>query len=150
MESEISKYFWDGENVTIRHGYVLVQEDKEHPLKWYNYEVYLCKQDRDSNYETLKAIIPAIEIITKNGYKFHISNHYGVGVYSLLQGGTWRQISFHFDEPYEFIGDEVKKIPEYDQIKYHAHELKRMAWQRVTYPNEYKAIERLRKLIKQT
>lgn len=141
-------YKWDGNPVTIKHGYILISKYKEHSLRWYNYEIYLAEKDTDGNYETLKAIIPAIEITTKENHVFHISNHYGIGIYALLRGGTWRQASFHFDGEYEFIEDDKYKISEFNFIGYHAFELKRMAWQRITFPEEYKKIEALQKLIK--
>ena len=72
------KYFWQGKSVKVQFGYCKVQENKERPLWWYNYECFLSKSKKCT-------IIEAIKIEGKE--PFVIANHFGIGVYKLMNGG---------------------------------------------------------------
>lgn len=64
-------------------------------------------------------------------------------------GGDYEAVGQSFEiGAYEFINDDTQSITEYNHIGYHIHELKRMRWQRLTYPVQFEKIEALRKLIK--
>jgi len=77
-KSTDQKYFWQGKPVKVQFGYCKVQENKERPLWWYNYECFLSKSKKCT-------IIEAIKIEGKE--PFVIANHFGIGVYKLMNGG---------------------------------------------------------------
>lgn len=139
----MSKYFWRGEPVTVRFGLVKVEENKEKPLYWYNYEVAV------DNPASKFSFVDAIEITTKDSV-FCIANHFGVGVYKLLQGG-WPNVS-HFSLPGGSMFLEQKGFEEFHSefnlIGYEKYERLRRRWQAKHFPEEFNKNERLRKLFK--
>jgi hypothetical protein len=132
------KYFWQGEPVKVQFGYCKVQENKEHLLWWYNYECSLNKS-------RLYTIIEAIKIETEN--PFVISNHFGIGVYKLINGG-WPDCE-HYSLPLESFSpckpieqDEIFNIEGYSN-----HERGRIKWFFEVYPEESKRLKNLKKHI---
>ena len=129
-----ANYQWHGESVRVRFGNCIVKENKEKPLYWYNYECY----------PEGKACIPVIEVTTKGGQVFMISNHFGIGVYKLLKGG-WPDTS-HFSVEGEFSTKPQLKITEFDPEGYAAYEAEREKWQAENYPEEYEKVSHLRNM----
>ena len=159
MKTEDSNtYQWQGENVSARFGYVIQNENVEKPMCWYNFECYTSEQldgrFKDNHFVRANglhfALIPAIEVEAKNGYRFLLSNHYGIGVSKLLKGG-WPNHA-HFSLSGEFHEDNAPyyAIKEFDLDGYEAHESARRNWQKKNYPVEFERVEMLRSMITRT
>ena len=133
----MGKYQWQGENIKIKFGNCIVEENKEKPLYWYNYE---CSLQHDG-----KACIPAIQITTKEGQVFVIANHFGIGVHKLINGG-WPNYT-HFSLNGKFSTNPQLRYGEFDLDNYSVYEAEREKWQKKTSPEEYKKILALRKMI---
>lgn len=138
------EYQWQGEPVKVRFGLAEAKTNKDKPLYWYNYEISLEETTMQGT-----VLISAIEVETKSGYKFLISNHFGIGVRKLLRGGSPNTCHFSFDDGAKFA--EHKEYEMYDgnfQLKdYEEHEAKRRKWQRENFPVEFEKSERLVKLM---
>jgi len=132
------KYQWQGEKIKVIFGNCIVRQNKEKPLYWYNFECYP---------EGL-ACIPAIKIIPQSekliGTPFVIANHYGIGVYKLLNGG-WPNYT-HFSLDGEFSTKPRLKITEFDPGLYAIYESEREEFFKEHHPEEWKAIQPLRKM----
>ena len=119
------QYFWQGKPVRVQFGYCKVQENKEKPLWWYNYECFLNKTEECT-------IIEAIKIEVKK--PFVIANHFGIGVYKLMHGGL--PDCEHYSLPLESFSpckpieqDEIFNIEGYSD-----HERGRIKWFFEKYP----------------
>jgi len=53
-KSTDQKYFWQGKPVKVQFGYCKVQENKERPLWWYNYECFLIKSKKCTIIDAIK------------------------------------------------------------------------------------------------
>ncbi len=129
----MKKYQWQGKDVKVKFGFCTPKENYDKPLWWSNYET-VC----------LKEAIPALMI----NDDFVISNHFGIGVYKLLQGG-WPNCS-HFSLPKdEFMqdGSHCFRITEFDLDGYSERESKRNKWFKANYPEEHEKMEALRRMI---
>lgn len=131
-------YQWQREPVKVEFGLSTVRENKEKSLWWYNFE---CNE----SYPKGVGVIAAIRIITKDDYSFVLANHSGIGVHKLINGG-WPNYS-HFDLPDTSFKKGGFRITEFDELEYSRHEAERNKWQKENYPEEYKKIESLRKII---
>jgi hypothetical protein len=133
-------YKWQGEKVKVKFGYCRVEENHGKPLWWYNYE---CYPDGD-------AIIPAVVVTDKMGYRFMIANHFGIGINKLLKGGWPDQTHFSFDGIFivdgSFIEHNHPMFKEFDLDGFEEHEKKRREWQKLHYPEEYEQSEKLKQL----
>lgn len=69
-------YQWNGEIVKAQFGYCTVEEVKDKPLWWWNYNVLGLKSK----------IIPAVRVSNVH-YAFVIANHFGMGEEKLRLGG---------------------------------------------------------------
>lgn len=145
MEAPIkskSKYQWQGQPVKVEFGYCYVNENIEKPLYWYNYE---CSREMDK-----RALIGAVRITTEQG-KFCLSNHFGIAVHKLINGGWPGYAHFSLDgETFEEWPDREKSMMEvrkFDLEGYEEHEAKRRTWQKKNYPEEFERSEALRRLI---
>ncbi|MFA5934962.1 MAG: hypothetical protein WC827_03705 [Candidatus Paceibacterota bacterium] len=126
-------YQWQGEKVKVKFGFCTPSENIEKPLWWYNYEV-----------NCLREAIPAIMI----NNDFVISNHFGIGVYKLMQGG-WPNCT-HFSLPKDlFMEDRAQcfRIVDFNLDEYSEHEAKRLKWQKENFPIEFEKMEALRRII---
>jgi len=135
----MGKYQWQLEDVTVVFGDMIVTENKEKPLYWYNYEVHT-----QGFYP--RAIIPAIEITMQDGYKFYISNQFGIGAHKLLNGG--RPSYAHFSLEGEFKPSRRKRLLKLDEEAYYKRNVEREAWQKEYYPEEYKQVKALEETLK--
>lgn len=133
-----NNYQWQGEPVKVEFGLSIVKENSEKPLWWYNFE---C----NDSFPKGRAAIPAIRITTNNDYSFILSNHSGIGVHKLINGG-WPNYA-HFSLPDDGFTKGGFKITEFDELEYCRHEADRNKWQKENYPEEYKQVESLRKII---
>lgn len=137
----MKKYKWNGEFVKTTFGFCKVEENAEKPLWWYNYE---CSLTKGNTY------IEAIKVEYK-GQEFCIANHFGIGVYKLINGG-WPDKT-HFSLPLEtFIPNEGKTMSyletrKFDEEKYSEHESNRHNWQKYAYPEEFKRMQSLKNMI---
>ena len=138
---------WQGEEVKVKFGLALTKTNKDKPLYWYNYEVSLEETIMQGN-----TLISAIQIETSRGSKFVISNHFGIGVHKVLNGGYPNIQHFSFSDDVEF-----KEHPEYETYdgefqleEFEEHESNRRKWQKENFPVEFDNSERLRKLIIKT
>jgi hypothetical protein len=128
----VKKYQWQGEPVKVIFGYCLVKENKEKPMWWYNYE---CRQDGT-------AVIPALQITTQNDHSFFISNHYGIGVHKLINGG-WPGCTHFSLNGGEFTGRHTLMYTVFDLDGYEKHEANRRIWQKENHPEEYEKQQKL-------
>lgn len=135
-----ARYCWQGQPVKVRFGYCLIQENKEKPLWWWNYEVL----------EMGKEIIEAIEVTTDDGHVFVIANHFGCGVGKLEKGG-WPNFPHFSLDGCDFRESFKIKIVKYDPVRHFLRELDRDKWMKKTYQHtdEYKRMMGLRDLINQ-
>lgn len=140
-----NNYQWQGEKVKVTFGCCKVKENIEKPLYWYNYEcLWDDYHNKDKRGEFKGAFIPAIKVKHED-YEFVISNHFGVGVHKLINGGwpNYRHYSLPLDG---FIGKDSLTIDEqimyitreFDMASFQDHEDKRSKWQKIHYPNEFK------------
>lgn len=138
-----NNYQWHGEPVKTRFGYCTVIENKDKPLWWHNYECchdeYAGDGVRRTAGEAKDAIIPAILVTSSDGHEFCISNHFGIGVHKLINGG-WPSHR-HFSLPIEgFCGDLSRDehmmyvIRKFDLEAFETHEAARLEWQKRTHP----------------
>jgi hypothetical protein len=115
-----SRYKWKGTPVKVKFGYCVVSKNEEKPLCWYNYE---CSLD-DFNY----SIIPAVKILGEED--FCISNHFGIGIHKLLNGGMDNYK--HFLLPVGDFSENSKTcfcyFKELDLDGYSEHEAGREKW----------------------
>jgi len=122
----MKNYQWQGKPVKVRFGGCLVKQIKDKPLWWWNYE---CDNPKGSAY------IPTLEIETQDGEVFLISNHYGIGVHKLENGGWPNYVHFSVEGKFE----ETDTLT-WDKFKLHfyeEHEAGRARWQKENYPEEY-------------
>lgn len=134
------KLKWQGEEAKVEHRTLKVSENKEKPLWWSNYEVYLYQDTRDYCY------LEALKITTKDGYTFYISNHHGIGIRKLRKGGWPEQAHFSFHCAEE-VDANIYETTSYCGKDYEEHERDRRKWQLENYPKEFEQSERLRKLL---
>lgn len=131
-------YQWQGEPVTIRFGYVRVEQVVDKPLYWYNYEVWLSTKDH--------AHIHAVEV-NYQGRTFNMSNKYGYAMHKLLNGGGPRLP--HASLPNDnFIEDESARIVEFDREGYYKYVEYRDHYFMSKYPEEYKKMRSLEAMIR--
>jgi|GEM_PF-3125348 hypothetical protein len=148
----MKKYQWQGDPVSVRFGYVNQQENSEKPLYWYNFECY-TKEEIDGSFKDdhfVKSngnhfsLIPAIEVTTKQGNKFLIANHYGIGVSKLLKGGWPNHTHFSLNGTFEESGARYFAFKSFDLDAFERHESERRNWQKITYPIEFEKMEQFR------
>lgn len=145
-------YQWQGEKVSVRFGYVFQEENVDKTLYWYNFEC--CNKEKvDGSFEPTHqvganglhyALIPAIEVESKTGYKFLLANHYGIGVSKLLKGGWPNHSHFSLDGNFKETRSPLWAIKSFDLEGYEAHESQRRNWQKRTYPEQFERMEILR------
>lgn len=139
METE-TNYCWHGEPVEVKFGYCNISENTEKPMYWYNYE---CRTSSVIG----SALIPAIYITSKDGQQWVIANHFGIGIYKLLQGGWPNCTHFSLDKnTFKEAKEKYFAIREFDHDAYSEHESARRKWQKREYPEEFEKMESLRKL----
>lgn len=136
-------YQWQGEKAKVRFGRYKVEEQKDKPLYWYNYEV-LALQD---------PYINCVEV-TSQGQTFYIYNGFGYGV-AKLEAGGWPNMGHmslpsdksNFTEytPEEWATVKFKCLNE-DMQKFEAMRYARDTWFRQQYPEEMKKMDALRAL----
>jgi len=139
---------WHGEVVQIEHINVLVTQNKEKPLFWYNFECEL-------NAPYTKAMLPAIEITTQEGNTFIIANHNGIGLNKVRKGGWPDQPHFSFDE--KDIVQIIRRgekgfytIDSFCERDYSDLENQRRLWQKENFPEEFEKSEALRKMLRKS
>ena len=130
-------YRWHGEPVKVVFGSCIIQENKEKPLYWYNYE---CYPDG-------VACVPCLKVTSEDGYSFLISNHHGIGVNKLLKGGWPDQTHFSLDGG-DFSTSPRQKYETFDLDGFEEHERKRREWQKLHFPEEYEKMEAFKNAIK--
>lgn len=130
---------WQGEPVLAIMGISELEENKQNPLFWYNYE-----------YSQNKKTIPSIKITCiEDGYTFYIANYYGVGAEKLLSGGWPDKPHFTIPDKFKFTPNiEVKPIKKFDEAAYMMHETERREWQKENFPTEFRKLEHLESLLK--
>ena len=146
------KYFWHGEPVKTDFGYATVNENKEKPLFWYNFECLWNLNEGKPNYGLNKsAMIPAIKVTSKDGQSFLIANHFGIGASKLKKGGWPNHNHFSLPDNAKFEGCEdlgslriIYSIREFDEENYSEHEKLRRIWQRENFPEEMKKMDSLK------
>lgn len=138
-------YQWQGEPVNVRFGTVKINEVKDKPLYWYNYEAVALGLDR----------IPAVEVTYKEpgGDKqvFCIANHFGIGVRKLEAGGypnyTHLSLPSYPGSFEEFTADQWEKEKfkalNDDMVEFRKHERARDSWQAKKYPHEHREREKM-------
>ena len=117
---------------------IWVTLDLRNPLYWFNYE---CALSEDNT-----ASIPCIQVFYRDE-SFVISNHFGIGVHKLSNGG-WPNFPHYSIGEDEHFEDDKKPILIFDEPGYREHEGKREAWRKENYPAEYEKLSLLRSLIK--
>lgn len=135
-------YQWQGTDVKVKFGTVKIERNISKPLYWSNYEVLGLGKDR----------LPVLQITYKeynhkNEQVFCISNHCGIGVRKLEDGG-WPNRT-HFSVPdidfKEFTAEEWEKEKfkslNDDIIAFREYEKKRDEWQAINYPKEYATMQ---------
>ena len=154
----MSRYRWNDRPVKIEHLWVKIKENKDQPLYWYNYNVNAYGESKDW------VIMTAIEITTKEGEKFIISNHFGTGINKCRKGGCADQYHGSFRKvdiievirknsdlykKWSYIGDRDNNLLEINiqlnEKLYVQEEQERRAWQKMYYPEEFKKLDALRK-----
>lgn len=125
-------YCWHGEPVEVVFGCSYVSENVDKPMYWYNYE---CRNSSVIGND----LIPAIKITLKDGQSWVIANHFGIGIYKLLQGGWPNCVHFSLDLD-TFKEDKAKhfKLTEFDHDRYSEHEAARRKWQKANTPKNLK------------
>lgn len=140
----MGKYKWHGESVKTKFGFYKIEENKEKPLYWYNFE---CAHDDYYNrQQKTHAYVPCVEVTTKCGQVFYIANHFGIGIHKLLAGG-WPSHSHFSLNGGEFDEHWRTGIYVFDLDSYEKHEAKRRKWQAENFPDEFSKSERLMKLV---
>lgn len=129
------KYQWQGKPVKVEFGYCIVEANQEKPLWWYNYE---CALDRD-----VKSCISAIRVVPESGPSFLISNHFGIGVHKLLNGGWPNYQHFSIEGDFSPSSADPWQL-KFDLSGFEDHESKRRTWQKENFPAEFKRMEALR------
>lgn len=133
-------YSWQGEPVKAEFGHNMVKSNTAHPLFWYNYE---CSIERESF-----ALIPSIKI-TQGDQVWCIANHYGIGINKLIKGGWPNQTHFSLPiEGFEKNNTHAFAIKEFDELQYSKHEAARRLWQKNNFPEEFKRMQSLEKIIR--
>ncbi|TXK52364.1 hypothetical protein FVR03_01220 [Pontibacter qinzhouensis] len=136
-----NKYQWQGEPVKTVFGHSFVDFNEEKPLYWYN---FLCTD------ATRGACIPSIQVTTKSGEVFYISNHAGIGAHKLSKGG-WPNMphaGIPNTAPFEPDHRPPYGLRKLDLEEYEQFESDKNHWQRTRYPEEYKKMEGLREAIR--
>lgn len=138
-------YSWHGEPVKTEFGQVIVRENADRPLFWYNYE---ANMDVDG-----LAIIEAVKVTTSDGHTFLISNHFGIGNNKLKKGGWPDQQHFSFNEndivsftnesEFSSLG-KLGHTNKFDEVAFSEHEAKRLKWQSVTHPEAFAEMQKMR------
>lgn len=153
------KYQWHGKPVRVEFGYSRVEEDKEKPLYWYNYHCHINDEYHGvinrSSMRLKSAHIPAIRITDHTGYSFAIGNMLGIGVHKVLNGG-WPNIGHYSLPDSGFVSEstltndaiKVYVFKKFELEEYEAYSIRREAWFKSEYPEEYKKKMALMKLIK--
>lgn len=136
VKKQKNKYQWQGENIKVEFGYCHVKENTDKPLWWYNYE---CNMDGEFG----KTLIDCIRITTSYGKPFIISNHCGIGVHKLMNGGWPNYAHFSLDGKFTESHWEMV-IRKFDLNGYEQHESNRGKWQEKNFPEEYKQKKSLR------
>jgi len=150
----MNKYQWQGEPVKVEFGEVLVTENKDKPLFWYNFECYY-RLNLNDEYEYIYCssnkrigICDAVKVIHSTG-EFIIANHFGIGVHKLLNGG-WPNYQ-HFSLNGDFQATSWKEhlhLKKFDELGFSKHEAARRNWQKQTYPIEFEKMKNLRSVIR--
>lgn len=132
-------YRWEDVPVDVKFGYCEITPSRDKRLWWYNFECSLMKGI---------AIIPAVKITTER-FVFVNSNHCGIGVHKLLNGG-WPQDP-HFSLPLStFHADNDYAIYEFDRELFENHEQKRIEWESRNVSANRIKLEELHKYILKT
>lgn len=134
-----TKYQWQGEDVKVVFGNCIVKEVQDKPLWWYNYE---CNIGLPKG----MACIPTVQITTKDKHTFMLSNHYGIAVHKLINGG-WPNFS-HFSIDGVFSTIPQLKFKKFELPAYEQHESDRRRWQKENFPHEHTHMEAMRAIIK--
>ncbi len=141
----MSKYQWQGQNVTVKHGYASIKKS-EAPLMWWNYEVSLSSISKT-------AIVPAIQVTVpawqdEQEQVFIIANHHGVGEHKIKSGG--HPNFAHYDVPDNAYFEEgiIGKIKKFSLDKYLQHEENRRQWQLKTHPKDMAKFAKLHNSIR--
>lgn len=148
----MSEYKWNGQPAAVEFGSCLVRTNEENPLWWYNFECY----------PSGKAHIPTLRITIEHGsrvcftsntfigkekmYTFMISNHFGIGVHKLLNGGWIEYTEFSIEG--SFSTNIAARITKFDLEGYEAHEAERAKWQQRNHPEEWAKKQALRYTIR--
>jgi len=136
----MKRYQWQGEPVTVTFGMMTVKKNTEKLLYWYNYE---CVQNAPDE----RAIILALKIEIGE-HVFYISNHCGIGVHKLLNGGWPSHAHFSLPEDGKFEATKMNAIYKFNEECYAQYESERRDWQKKNYPEEFKRSEALRDVIR--
>lgn len=146
----MSKYQWQGEPVKIELGQVILKENKDKPLYWYNFECNM-RLNLNNEYEYHHSsnnykigICDAVKIIHSNG-EFIIANHFGIGIHKLLNGGWPNYQHFSLDGKFEATSwKENIHLKKFDELGFSKHEAARRKWQKENYPEEFEKMENLK------
>jgi len=120
-----NEYEWLGLPVTAEFGYCVVSISEGSPSMWYHFE---CETMGDND---KTALIPAVMVRHKYG-DFCISNHFGIGILRLKQGGLSGYRSFTL--PVEGFKPWKPKVKvnnptHFDLPRFMEHEHRRRAWE---------------------
>lgn len=129
---------WQGEPVDVEFVECLVSRKKEKPMFWYNYE---CR-------ELGRALIPAVRVTTKAGYSFLLSNHYGIAIHKLINGGWPTHIHFGLDGAKAESSSGLMDYEEFLLEAYEEHEKNRSEWQKKNFPDLYERKEAILSIAK--
>lgn len=136
--AEKNQYQWQGEPVKVEFGTCVVEENKDKPMWWYNFE---CNLTHPKGI----AVIEAVRVIHETG-SFILANHCGIAVHKLLNGGWPNYAHFSLDGDFKASKSPVYKITEFDLFGYELHEAGRRKWQRENFPAEFERSEALRRV----
>lgn len=130
----MKKYRWHDEPVKVEFGICKVEENKEKPLWWYNFDVAMGKEE-----------IPAVRV-TYGEHSFVISNRYGEGEEKLRRGG-WPNF------PHASLPDDLFSVTgigfKYDPDGINDWNAKRDKWQKenLSHLDDYKKSQSLKQVI---
>jgi hypothetical protein len=136
---KLETYSWQGTKVHIDFGYCEVKHNDKNAIWWTNYE---CSLQSDGI-----AIIPAVRV-NYNGNSFVLSNHFGIAIHKLQNGG-WPNMQ-HFslsDAAFTCTNNSFYNIKQFNEFQFKVREKQRREWQRKTHPKEFAQMEALLKVI---
>lgn len=146
----MAKYEWQGEPVKIKLGHCKINENKEKPIYWYNFE---CNMRLNLNeeyeywhceFDTKFGIVDAVQVIHSTG-SFILANHFGIGIHKLINGGWPSHQHFSLDGKFEELNwKETIHLLKFDEVGFAKHEAARNKWQKENYPVEFEKLEKLR------